>query len=250
MFSSIASVLAYASGYDHLFFHGLLGKQIGKNAVYRVFPNFSTSTGRTLSVALHSTTKDTADTTDEVMLHVRVCTGESVRRAARKDRSYRDISGLDGNRPPTYHFVSCRNDDLLAGDDGPANSPGRGCYVRDLLAVMKALADENRLRIVAALDGRELCLCQIVELIGLATSTVSRHASILQQARLVRSRKQGRWTYFRLDEDGPMVVKQATASVLHALEDAPQIRNDRKRLTRILKTDPEELCRKQNECKC
>ena len=61
--------------------------------------------------------------------------------------------------------------------------------MRDLLAVMKALADENRLRIVAALQGRELCLCQIVELLGLATSTVSRHASILQQARLVQSRR-------------------------------------------------------------
>ena len=59
--------------------------------------------------------------------------------------------------------------------------------MRDLLAVTKALSDENRLRIVLALHGRELCLCQIVELLGLATSTVSRHASILQQARLVLS---------------------------------------------------------------
>ena len=70
--------------------------------------------------------------------------------------------------------------------------------VRELLAVMKALADPSRLRIVAALDGRELCLCQIVELLGLATSTVSRHMSILEQARLVDARKEGRWTYFRL----------------------------------------------------
>ena len=57
--------------------------------------------------------------------------------------------------------------------------------MRELLSVMKALADENRLRIVAALEGQELCQCQLVELLGLATSTVSRHASILQQARVV-----------------------------------------------------------------
>ena len=75
--------------------------------------------------------------------------------------------------------------------------------MRELLAITKALADENRLRILAALDGRELCLCQIVELLGLATSTVSRHASVLQQARLIESRKQGRWTYFRLDSEAP-----------------------------------------------
>jgi len=122
--------------------------------------------------------------------------------------------------------------------------------MRDLLAVMKALADENRLRIVAALDGRELCLCQIVELLGLATSTVSRHASILQQARLVESRKQGRWTYFRLDEEAPAAAAEATTLAIGQLGRDRQVREDRKQLTRILKTDPEELCRKQSDCKC
>ena len=121
--------------------------------------------------------------------------------------------------------------------------------MRDLLAVMKALADENRLRIVAALRGRELCLCQIVELLGLATSTVSRHASILQQARLVDSRKQGRWTYFRLDEDAPSKAAEATALVVQESKNDSQIREDAKRLTEILKLDPEALCRRQSECK-
>jgi len=122
--------------------------------------------------------------------------------------------------------------------------------MRDVLGLMKALADENRLRIVAALDGRELCLCQLVELLALATSTVSRHASILQQARLIDSRKQGRWTYFRLDEDAPAVAKEATALVVRALARDSRAREDRKRLTQILSIDPEELCRKQSRCKC
>ena len=121
--------------------------------------------------------------------------------------------------------------------------------MRNLLAVMKALADENRLRIVAALHGRELCLCQIVELLGLATSTVSRHTSILHQARLVDSRKQGRWTYFRLDEDAPSKAAEATALVVRALKSDSQTRGDAKRLKEILKLDPEELCRGQSECK-
>ena len=97
-----------------------------------------------------------------------------------------------------YHF------DVSANDDYTARSA-----VRELLAVMKALADPSRLRIVAALNGRELCLCQIVELVGLATSTVSRHMSILEQARLVDVRKEGRWTYFRLagEQGGPRPPK-------------------------------------------
>lgn len=57
--------------------------------------------------------------------------------------------------------------------------------MRDLMAVLKALADENRVRVLLAVQGRELCVCQIVELLGRAPSTVSKHLSILHQARLV-----------------------------------------------------------------
>ena len=123
--------------------------------------------------------------------------------------------------------------------------------MREVLAVMKALSDASRLRIVAALDGHELCLCQIVELVGLATSTVSRHMSILEQARLVDARKDGRWTYFRLaGEHGCPEADDAAALVCKALAEDKQVRADRTRLTRILKINPEQLCRQQGECKC
>jgi len=123
--------------------------------------------------------------------------------------------------------------------------------VRELLAVMKALADPSRLRIVAALQGRELCLCQIVELVGLATSTVSRHMSILEQARVVDARKEGRWTYFRLaGEEGRPEASEAATLVFKALAQDAQVRADNARLKQILKMIPEELCRQQSECKC
>jgi DNA-binding transcriptional ArsR family regulator len=123
--------------------------------------------------------------------------------------------------------------------------------MRELLIITKALADENRLRIVAALKGRELCLCQLVELLGLATSTVSRHASLLQQAQLVESRREGRWAYFRLaDGEAPAVVQETLAAILNALDCDPQGKTDRQRLKEILKQDREELCRRQGKCKC
>ena len=52
--------------------------------------------------------------------------------------------------------------------------------MRDLMAVIKALADENRVRILMTLGPKELCVCQIVELLGLAPSTVSKHMAILK----------------------------------------------------------------------
>lgn len=119
--------------------------------------------------------------------------------------------------------------------------------MRDVLAITKALADENRLRVLCALRGCELCVCQIIELLGLAPSTVSKHMAILHQARLVDSRKEGRWVYFKLA--GPRAPSQARAAVrwvLRALKDDEQTCADDVRMADILKIDPEELCRKQH----
>ncbi|NQT86203.1 helix-turn-helix transcriptional regulator [bacterium] len=117
--------------------------------------------------------------------------------------------------------------------------------MRDALAITKALADESRLRALCALRGRELCVCQIIELLGLAPSTVSKHMSILHQARLVDSRKKGRWVYYRLA--GPRAasqVREAVRWVLRALKQDEQTREDDARLAAILEIAPEELCRK------
>jgi hypothetical protein len=70
--------------------------------------------------------------------------------------------------------------------------------MRDVVTIAKALSDENRVRILAILEGRDLCVCQVIELLGLAPSTVSTHLSILKHARLIDGRKHGRWMYYRL----------------------------------------------------
>lgn len=120
--------------------------------------------------------------------------------------------------------------------------------MQDFLTIVKALADENRLRALCALRGRELCVCQIIELLGLAPSTVSKHMWILRQARLVESRKDGRWMYYRLAGDGPSSeVQEALAWVRRSLAEVSVIRQDVKRLKEILKVPPEILCKKRRE---
>ena len=73
----------------------------------------------------------------------------------------------------------------------------------DFLTTCRALADENRIRILMALRGRQLCVCQVTAFLDLAPSTTSKHLSILRQARLIESNKQGRWVYYRLADDSP-----------------------------------------------
>jgi DNA-binding transcriptional ArsR family regulator len=117
--------------------------------------------------------------------------------------------------------------------------------MRDLMAVFKALADENRVRAFMALRPREVCVCQIIELLGLAPSTVSKHMAILKQARLVDSRKKGRWIFYRLaGREAPAEARKIAALVSQLLADDPQTRADAKRLAKILKMDPEALCEK------
>jgi ArsR family transcriptional regulator, arsenate/arsenite/antimonite-responsive transcriptional repressor len=120
--------------------------------------------------------------------------------------------------------------------------------MRDLMTVFKALADENRTRILMALLPGELCVCQIVELLGLAPSTVSKHIAILKQARLVDSRKDGRWMYYRIAEDPTVEAREMTSLVARLLADDPRARGDAKRMKQILKADRDELCRRQNRC--
>ncbi len=118
--------------------------------------------------------------------------------------------------------------------------------MREFVSIAKALADENRLRALMALRGKELCVCQMTELLGLAPSTVSKHMSILAQARLVEGRKDGRWMFYRLaDGNTPADARRAMAWACASLEKDPRVRKDAGRLKRIVKLDPEELCRRQ-----
>jgi DNA-binding transcriptional ArsR family regulator len=116
--------------------------------------------------------------------------------------------------------------------------------MREILDITKALADANRLRVLMALTGGELCVCQIVELLRLAPSTVSKHMSILRYARLVDSRKDGRWMYYRLPgRDAAKPVREAITWVRRSLAESPQAVQDKRKLEKILAMNPEELCK-------
>ena len=81
--------------------------------------------------------------------------------------------------------------------------------MRDLMASSRPWPTRTACASWGRFDGRELCVCQIVELLGLAPSTVSKHLAILKQARLVDSRKEGRWMFYRLaDEDAPVEARK------------------------------------------
>ena len=108
------------------------------------------------------------------------------------------------------------------------------------------MADIQRLRILMMLQPGELCVCQIVEVLSLAPSTVSKHLSILNTAGLVDSRKEGRWMYYRLPEGSSGVLVRPVLKWLGAtLENDGTIEQDAKKLRAVVSCDPGSICQRQ-----
>ncbi len=119
--------------------------------------------------------------------------------------------------------------------------------MENLLTILKAMSDKNRLRIFnALLSYDELCACQITELLQVAGATASRHLSLMVNAGILKNRKNGRWIYFRINNEerslDPMFkwVKQK-------LENSEQIKKDHDKLQRIALIPCEDLCREQRK---
>ena len=106
--------------------------------------------------------------------------------------------------------------------------------MREILSITRALSDETRVRALLSLTDGELCLCQIIEVLGLAPSTVSRHMNVLQQAGLVQRRKRGKWHFYRLARDQNLpAARRAIAWLVSGLRDNPTITGDAGRIRRI-----------------
>jgi len=118
------------------------------------------------------------------------------------------------------------------------------------LNIARALSDENRVRALMMLSRGELCVCQLIEMLGLAPSTVSKHMSILRQARLVEARKEGRWMYYRIPEQGsPKAAIGAIEWTRNNLAADKRIRADARQLQQVCKTDKEKLCARYKKSK-
>jgi ArsR family transcriptional regulator, arsenate/arsenite/antimonite-responsive transcriptional repressor len=109
--------------------------------------------------------------------------------------------------------------------------------MQDFVAVMKALSDVNRVKIIKMLQRRVLCVCEIHEALGVAQSSASKHLRILEEAGLVVRRKDGLWVNYRLSDgrQSPYVASllgnlrhwlEKDAEIEALLERLPEIRRE------------------------
>lgn len=69
----------------------------------------------------------------------------------------------------------------------------------DIVEILKALADETRVRILNLLYSETLCVCDLEEILKLSQSNASRHVTKLKNAKLLISEKKAQWIYYRVD---------------------------------------------------
>ena len=95
----------------------------------------------------------------------------------------------------------------------------------------KAVSDPTRARMLKLLEAGELCVCDIMDLMGLGQSTASKHLGILKAAGLLSSRKRGTWSYYRLC-GGARAGKGFIKFMAAHLNDDARIKKDRRLLAK------------------
>ena len=81
--------------------------------------------------------------------------------------------------------------------------------------VFKAMGDENRITILTLLHTGERCACRLQEALSISQPTLSHHMRILLDAGLISARKDGKWIYYTLSEEGAKTAQQMLSSVLN-----------------------------------
>lgn len=97
--------------------------------------------------------------------------------------------------------------------------------------LFKAFADPTRLRILGLLSGREVCVCDLMAVLGVPQSKVSQHLAFLRAAGLVVFRRQGKWRHYALAKPAGKVHARLVA----CLGEIPGLTRDQTKLKKILK---------------
>ena len=115
--------------------------------------------------------------------------------------------------------------------------------LRDYETVLKAAADPTRVRILKILEGGEMCVCQVIAILSLGQSTVSKHLFLLRAAGLIKDRRDRKWVHYSLDRgnDSPYAGRMLR-SLRDWLNDDPVVVRDREREALARAIGPMAVC--------
>jgi ArsR family transcriptional regulator len=98
--------------------------------------------------------------------------------------------------------------------------------------MFRAFSDRTRLRLLNLLSHGELCVCDLVEVLGVPQPKASRHLAYLRKAGLVIARKDGYWNYYQLAPAKDVFHSKLLDCLSCCLKDVPELALDSKALQR------------------
>lgn len=104
---------------------------------------------------------------------------------------------------------------------------------RDLALLFAAFSDRTRLRLLNLMDGREVCVCFLVEILGQSQPKVSRHLAYLRRAGVVAARREGKWMHYRIVVPAHPGAAKILRETLSVLREEKAMLADRSRLDRV-----------------
>ena len=111
--------------------------------------------------------------------------------------------------------------------------------MKHLAQTLKALSDPIRLRIVLLLQAEgELCVCDLMAVLGLPQSTVSRHLAYLKRSCWVDTRREGVWMHYTLSRESCAICKELLQTLKQHASGLPEATSDRDELAAFLKDKP------------
>src|SRR5512134_399007 len=109
--------------------------------------------------------------------------------------------------------------------------------------VMKAASDPTRVRILKILESGEICVCQVIAVIALGQSTISKHLFLLRAAGLIKDRRDRKWIHYSLDgKSGNPYAGPAIRNLRKWLNDDPLVLKDRERAAMAREIGPVAIC--------
>jgi len=93
-------------------------------------------------------------------------------------------------------------------------------------ALFRAFSDETRLRILNVLRDGEMCVGDLVRLLGVPQPTASRHLAQLREAGLVTTRRSGLWSFYRLTAGGGRFHRRLLGCLASCFDEVPELTSD------------------------
>jgi len=108
--------------------------------------------------------------------------------------------------------------------------------MEDMVKAFKALSDEIRIRILKVVLERECCVCEVMQALDISQSRASRNLGILEDVGFIKSRREGLWIIYSIDEQTMSSYAASLTEILRSsLVNEEVISQDRERLSRAVR---------------